>query len=312
MKISREAKTALIAIGIIAITIWGFNFLKGKNIIKPTDEYYVVYDDIEGIIESGTVFYKGFKVGNINGIAFDPENPGKKFVVKFILEQRMKIPVKSRVIAKQSNPIVTTKDLEIEFYDTTVYYKPGDTLIAAYDPGIMGILEPLQNQFDITIEKLNATLQALDNTLNEETQANIRKSVAAVHESLVSLKNMLAPNGEISKSVSNIESVTSNIKKNNDKINESVDHFKNISADLDSANLAQTLAKLDSTLAATYAIMDKINNSEGSAGLLINDSALYVNLAAATASLDSLLSDMKEHPKRYVHFSVFGKKEKSN
>jgi phospholipid/cholesterol/gamma-HCH transport system substrate-binding protein len=309
MKLSREVKTALVAILVIVLTIWGYNFLKGKNIIKPTDEYYVVYDDIEGIIESGSVFYKGFKVGNINGIYFDNENPGKNFIVKFVLEQRLKIPLKSKVIATQSNPIVSTKDLKIEFYDTNAYYKPGDTLIAEHDPGIMGFLEPLQNQFDQTIAKLNATLAALDNTLNEETQANIRKSVASVQESLASLRSMLTPGGEISKSVKNIESVTSNIKNNNDKINQSVEHFKNISADLDSADLAKTISKLDSTLTATYLVINKINNSEGSAGLLVNDSALYKNLTLATASLDSLLSDMKEHPKRYVHFSVFGRKE---
>lgn len=309
MKISREAKTALIAIGVIVLTLWGYNFLKGKNIVKPTDEYYVVYDDIEGIIESGSVFYKGFKVGNINGIYFDNDNPDKNFIVKFVLEQRLRIPVNSRVIAKQSNPIVSTKDLEIEFYDTTVFYKPGDTLVAAHDPGILGILEPLQKEFDQTIAKLKATLTALESTLNEETQENIRNSVASVDQSLASLRTMLAPNGDISKSVKNIESVTSTLKNNNGKINESVEHFKNISADLDSANLAKTLAKLDSTLAATYLVINKINNSEGTAGLLVNDSALYKNLAQATASLDSLLSDMKEHPKRYVHFSVFGRKE---
>jgi phospholipid/cholesterol/gamma-HCH transport system substrate-binding protein len=80
MKVTREAKTALVAIVVLVITVWGYNFLKGKNIIKPTDEYYVVYDNIEGIIESGAVFYKGYKVGNINGIFFDNEKPGKNFV----------------------------------------------------------------------------------------------------------------------------------------------------------------------------------------------------------------------------------------
>jgi phospholipid/cholesterol/gamma-HCH transport system substrate-binding protein len=309
MKITREAKTALVAIVVIALSIWGYNFLKGKNIINPTDEYYVVYDDIQGIIESGSVFYKGFKVGNINGIYFDNNNPGKNFVVKFVLEQRLRIPLKSKVIAKQSNPIVSTKDLEIDFYDTNAYYKPGDTLIAAYDAGIMGILEPLQNELDETIGKLNSTLSSIENTLGGDNQENIKKSIASVEESLASLRKMLAPGGTISNSTKNIESVTATIKSNNGKINESVEHFKNISADLDSADLAKTISKLDSTLTATYLVINKINNSEGSAGLLVNDSALYKNLTKATASLDSLLSDMKSHPKRYVHFSVFGKNE---
>ncbi|MBN2484419.1 MAG: hypothetical protein JXB34_00455 [Bacteroidales bacterium] len=309
MKLSREVKTALVAIAVIALSVWGYNFLKGKNILKPTDVYYVVYDDIEGIIESGTVYYKGFKVGNINGISFDANKPGKSFVVKFVLEQRLKIPLKSKVKAKQSNPIASTKDLEIVFYDTTAYYMPGDTLLAAYDAGLMGILEPLQEEFEVTIKKLNATLAALENTFNNETQSNIRSSVASLNEGLYSLKGMLAPGGAISKSMLNIESVTGNIKNNNEKINESIGHFRNVSASLDSANLGQAIARLDSTLAATYAILDKINNNEGSAGLLVNDSTLYNNLARATGSLDSLLADMKEHPKRYVHFSVFGRKD---
>lgn len=309
MKLSREVKTGIIAIVVFALAIWGFNFLKGKNIISPTDVFYVQYDQIEGLIESGAVFYRGYKVGSINKIHFDSKNP-KHFIVKIVLEKDIKIPLKTRVMAKESNPIAGAKDLQLMFYDTNAYHLPGDTLLPAYDKGLMGILEPLQNQFDETVTGINQTLLALNNILDEDSQENLQATIESLKEISNSLSLMLSPEGDLAQSLKNLESVTVTIESKKGEIGTTVDNMASISSSLDSANLGGTIRMLDSTLLATQSILTKINEGEGTAGLLVNDSSLYMNLAASTASLDSLLTDLKEHPKRYVHFSLFGKKDK--
>ena len=310
MKLSRELKAGIVALVVFGIAIWGFNFLKGKNIFKPTNEYYVVYEDITGLIESGYVYYRGHNVGNISRLDFDPANP-EQFVVQFIVDSKIQIPKGSVAKAVQANPIASIKDLEITFSNSSEYYTPGDTLVAGYDKGIMGALEPIQNELEQTMISLTATLTALDSTLNEETQANIKSSIASLSASLASVRYMLSSSGTLTKTLENVESITGNLKDKNDKISSSIDNFANVTAALDSSDLQATILKLDSTLSATSSIMAKIDSGEGTAGLLINDSALYMNLAAASASLDTLLTDLEENPKKYVQFSLFGgKKEK--
>ncbi len=308
MKLSREVKTGFVAIIIFALAIWGFNFLKGKNIFKPTNEYYVVFDDISGVIESGYVYYRGYNIGNITDLTFDPNTPGQ-FVVQFIVDKAIKIPNNSVITAIQSSLIASTKDLELVFGDSDEFHENGDTLIAGYDKGLMGALEPVQKDLEETIKSLKLTLEAISNTFDEETQARLKSSIASLDKSMASVSTLVAPNGSLRHTLKNVESITGNLKNKNDEISSSIGHLSNVSAALDSANLQSTMIKLDSTLAATASIMAKINKSEGTAGLLINDSALYINLAAATASLDTLLSDLEENPKKYVHFSLFGGKK---
>ncbi len=309
MKLSREVKTGLIAVFVLVLSIWGFNFLKGKNIFSPTDIYYVKYDQIEGLIESGSVFYRGYKVGSINKISFDYTTPDR-FIVKIVLDKGIKIPLQSKIMAKASNPIAGAKDLVVLFNDTSAYHKPGDTLLPAYDKGLMGVIEPLQNQLEETVTGVNQTLAALNKILDSDTQNDIKASIKSAKEISNSLSDLLAPNGELSTSLKNMEVISATIASKKNEIGASIENMSNISASLDSADLGKTISTLDSTLAATHLLLSKINENEGTMGLLINDSALYMNLTASTASLDSLLTNLKDHPKRYVHFSLFGKKDK--
>ena len=134
--------------------------------------------------------------------------------------------------------------------------------------------------------------------------------IRAAKKSLENIELLVSPHGSLSRTVRNVESITGNIKSNSNKIDSTLTHVANISAALDSSDIYSIITHLDSTLSATNEIMNKINNSEGTAGLLVNDSLLYMNLTSATASLDSLLVDLKAHPKRYVQVSVFGGKDK--
>ncbi len=309
MKITKEVKTAIIAILIIGSSIWGYHFLKGKNILSPTDEYFVCFDRIDGIIESGAVYYQGYAIGNINEIDFDLENP-KNFTLSFVVKKDFRIPVGSEVLAKETNLIAGAKDLQLLFSTSKKFHKPGDTLMAAYDAGMLGVLEPIQSQLDTVMTNLNATLKNFNSTLNSKMQEDLHGTINALHSGMKELSYSLSSKGDLGKSLSNVETLTNELAQNGEALGNTINNLSNITSDIDSAELDQTLYKLDSTLVSVNDIMGKINEGEGTAGLIINDSALYLNLSSASASLDSLLNDLKEHPSRYVHLSVFGGKNK--
>jgi phospholipid/cholesterol/gamma-HCH transport system substrate-binding protein len=309
MRLSREVKIGLIAILVLALTIWGFNFLKGKNILSPTDEYYVVFDRTDGLIEAGNVMMLGYKVGNITSIRFDHEHTGK-FIIKFVLEERVKLPVNSYIKVKQINPLASTSDLEIVLSNESIYYHPGDTLKSVVKEGLADVLVGLQSKVESALISLDSTLYSVNNILNPESQMRLRNSINNLNSGLEALNSSLSSGGSLHNSFDNLQSVTGNLKSKNQEISSTLQHLSNISADLDSANLKETLLKLDTTLASASGILDKINHGEGTLGKLVNDSSLYANLDSTSNNLNLLLKDFKEHPKRYVNISVFGKKDK--
>ena len=310
MKLTREVKTGIIAIIIIAGAIWGYNFLKGKNILSPTDEYFVAYDRIDGIIESGAVYYHGYQIGNITEISFDHNNP-TNFYLRIVLQKGFKVPIGTKVMAKETNLIAGAKDLQLIFSEVKEFHQPGDTLLPAYDAGIMGILDPLQEKFDSLIVNLNTALQRVSITLDDSFKNKLDSTLSSIALITDELSKSLRDNGDLGKTLANLETLSAELAENSESIGNIITNFEGISSSLDSAQLDQTVFRLDSTLASTNEIMAKINNSQGTAGLIVNDSTLYMNLASATSSLDSLFIDLKEHPKRYVQFSLFGGKDKS-
>lgn len=309
MHLSKEVKIGLVTIVVLAITIWGYNFLKGKNILKPTDEYYVVFDRVDGLIESGNVMYQGYKVGNITSLIFDNEGSGK-FRVKIVLEERLKIPLHSIVKIKQVNPLASTSDLEIIFSNETQYHQPGDTLNSGVSTGIADIVSGLVPQIKQAIGSLDSVLLSINKVFTPKEQEKLRKSISSLEGTLSSLNQSLATGGSLNNSINNLEAVTGNLRNNNQSINSTLDNLSGITAALDSADLESTILKLDSTLTSLSHTLAKIDEGEGSMGMLVNDTSLYTNLDSTVYHLNILLRDLQEHPKRYVHFSVFGKKDK--
>ncbi|MGD2033767.1 MAG: MlaD family protein [Bacteroidales bacterium] len=309
MKISKEAKTGLIAIVVLAISIWGYNFLKGKNILKPRDVYYVVFDRADGLIESGNVMLQGYKIGNITSLYFDHENSGK-FIVKIILEDKIKIPLNSVVQIKQVNPLASTSDLEIIFSDNDLYHVPGDTLASAVGGGMLDVITGLVPGIESVLYGIDSVLISLNKVLTPESENDLRNSISSLNSSLTALDKSLSENGSLSNSFKHLEEVTENLSSKNEQISETLDHLAGISSSVDSADPGAVIKKLDSSLVSFRSIISKINGGEGSMGKIINDSSLYTNLDSTSYHLNLLLKDLQEHPKRYVHFSVFGKSDK--
>ncbi|MBN1598202.1 MAG: MCE family protein [Bacteroidales bacterium] len=308
MKIPKEFKIGISAIIVLALSVWGYNFLKGKNILQSTDEYFVIFNRIDGLIESGAVYYKGFKVGNINSIEFDNEHSGK-FILRIVLEEKLRIPINSVVNVKSTNPIASAKDLEIIYSDSKELHYPGDTLQSAVSPGLTDFLGPLEEKIEDVLTEIDTLLVSFNNILTAQSQQKLKNGISDLTATLNLLNNSLSENGNLNKTFQNVESVTSNLASKNEQISTTLDNLSDITTSLDSADLNQTIAKLDSTLSNLNEILAKIERGEGTAGKIISDSSLYLHLDSTAYHLNLLMKDLQENPKRYVHFSLFGNKK---
>lgn len=310
MKISKEFKIGIIAVATIAGFIWGMNFLKGINIFKTTDEYYVMYDKIDGLIESGVIYLNGYKVGNVSEIRFDRNNPGK-IIVKLALEEKVSIPVNSVAMITSSSLISGIKDMHLIFSDSTRYYNVGDTIPGGLDEGLSAIIDPFKKQVEETIANIDTVLIVMKNIFNNNTQASLRHTFAHLDTITANLSTSLESDGGLSESIDNLAHITGELKKKSGELASIIENFSSVSDSIAQSEIKSAINNTNKTINATNEILQKIRSGEGTAGMLINNDTLYYNLQNASKNLDILIKDLKEHPKKYVHFSLFGGKDKA-
>lgn len=200
----------------------------------------------------------------------------------------------------------------------TDYAKDGDFLNANVAKGLLETVQPVQKKAELIIGKMDSILTSVNTILNPNFQKNVDKSFNSIASTLSSLEgtskkvdNLVgSESSRISAILANAESISGNLKKNNEKINAILNNIHNISDQVAAANFKQTIENANKAVSDLQGIVGKINNGKGTLGLLVNDTRMYENLTNASKNLDSLMIDLKQHPKRYVHFSIFGKKDK--
>ena len=319
MKISRELKTGIVAVIAIAIFVYGFNFLKGKNIFSKQDTYYAIYPQVSGIVEANPVQVNGFKVGRVNKIEL-LDTTGRLLVTISISDEKLKIK-KGTTARIVSSDLLGAKAIELIMSNSSEYAKDGDTLMAETEASLQetvnATVKPLKDKAEKLIGSIDSIITVAQTVLNKSSQDNIIKSFDNIKHTLetfdktaVRLDNMVAyEQSKISNIFSKVEAISTNLANNSDKISNVIKNFSSISDTLAKANIAKTIDKASNALAQVSDIMEKINKGQGSAGLLVNDTKLYNNLTAASGSLDSLMKDMELYPWRY--FSLYGKKKRT-
>lgn len=303
MKYSREVKTALLAIVAIVILIFGYSFLKGENLLDDSRTFYAVYDDVEGLSPSSEVTINGLKVGQITNIGF--LNNRGKLIVTFNVSKDFPFSKNSEARIYGGN-IIGGKSLAIiPKYDQGSIATSGDTLEGTKEEGIMELvndrLTPLQKKLENTIVSADSMLTAISEILNDSTRKNIRSTfknldatVASFNTTANELQGIVQGNSEkIDRTFTNLDEMSTN--------------FNSFSDTIATMNLKQITQDLEKVVSDFEEVSEKLNNGEGTAAKLINDDAVYNNLERATQQLEELLQDVKLNPKRYVHFSVFGK-----
>jgi len=310
---SKELKIGLIATFLIALLIWGINFLKGKNILKDTQHFYALYQEIGGLEEASPVYLNGYEVGLVEKIRLTGHNMNQ-LLVRFTLRKNLKIPRNSKCIIFNAD-LMGTKAIKLHFTDQHKYYEPGDTipsdLEASVTEQIYTEIQPIKSRAENVLSALDSVMMVFD----QVTRKNIRQSVndlnatsGNLRSSSESLHQMLAENNQkIREIIDNTASVTHNLKNNNEEISNTMQNLSSISDSLKKANLTQTIQHLENTLSSTDSLMAGIRSGKGSLGKMATDDSLYIHLNQTTHNLNALLKDMKQNPGRYINISVFGK-----
>ncbi|MBS1513176.1 MAG: MCE family protein [Bacteroidetes bacterium] len=319
MKISNETKIGALTAIAITILILGFNFLKGKTFFGTTHTYYAKYTNVQGLAPSNPIMINGLQVGTVYSITTDKNM--KQILVNFTLTKDVNIPVNSFATIK-NNPLGTT-NVEIRLGDATQYYKVNDTIPTETSAGILDAavqeIRPVLGQVKNAIKSLDSVLTGVASVVDPSAKNNIHsildhlnKTTAGLAESSASLQTLLnTQTGALAKSLNNVSSFTGNLASNNEKLNSVMTNLDKTTTNLSQLDLEKTLTTLNGTITELKSTIGKLNSNNGTAGLLLNDTRLYNNLSATANKLNLLLDDLKTNPKRYISFSVFGKKNKS-
>lgn len=319
MKISNEAKVGLLAVAAIVLLVIGFNFLKGQSVFSKPPVLYAQFSDIGSLEKSNQVKINGLAVGTVYDLV-QADNEVNSIIVEIHLTREVQIPKNS--VAFIDGSVLGNAYINIAKGDTNVYYNKGDTLLTRLDKGLMGTI---QSQLTPTITKVNQTLDSLklsigslNDILDPNTKNNLRTIIANLTISSAELTQLLnTQTGVLGKTFENVNSVTSNLAKNNDAISSSIRNVEVTTSRLANANIDGTVAALQSTINELKNTVSKFNTNSGTLGLLMNDRALYdkfnslaSRLNSAALSAEITLDDLRLHPKRYVNISVFGGKNK--
>lgn len=307
MKVSNETKVGALTVICVALLILGFNLLKGKNLFSRDMILYAKYDNVEGLAPANYVRINGLSVGTVSSMQVMDKEVGQ-ILVKLSIQKGLNIPNNSvaRII---SSDLLGTKAVRIDFGSSSEFLHDGDTIrsavVRSLTQSLVKDIQPLTVKVQGTLASLDSVLSGVNHTLNEKTQHDIQASVASMH---VTMQNLQGVSASLKELIGNLNDITGNLKQNNDKINQIMDNAEKTSAMLANSHLDQTLGGLQNTVDQLNGIIGKMNSSDGSLGLLINDKKLYNNLQSVTYNLNLLMEDLRLNPKRYVHFSIFGRK----
>ena len=306
MKLSREIKTAFLVIGGVLLFVFGFSFLKGKSFFEKDKIIYTVYDEVEGLVEGAKVTINGLVIGKIIKIDFLPNTT--KILITMSVRNELDFSPQSEAILYEAG-LIGGKAIQIDpVFDSKSIVKSGDTLVSALKPGLTELInkqiEPLQLKIENMLTSADSLFIGVGNILNNDSQENLKSilknlslSTSKINDASISLVEILKKN-------------QSNIDNTFENFAETSDNLKTITDSISQANLAVAINKFTNTIESLDGIVATIESGNGTMGKLVKDETLYQNLSQASKELEDLLSDLKSHPKRYVHFSLFGKKDK--
>ena len=307
MNLSREVKTALLVLSCIGTFIFGFGYLKGTSLFDNEKELYAIYEDVEGLMVGAKVTINGYSVGKVKNIDFD-ENY-KDIKVTFSLRNDLNFSNQSLAQLYEAGLIGGKAIAIIPNNDAGEPIKNGDILPSEVKPGLTELVNqqiaPLQNKIEGLLTSADSLFAGVSNVLNYESQNNLKLALKGLTESISNIN-------ELSESMGRI--VNANEKVFNSTMGHVKTTSKNLSQLTDSLSkieLSTTMKNMEVASTQLKSILMNLEEGKGSVGKLLNDDALYNELLHSSEALEALLTDLKEHPKKYVHFSLFGRKEKS-
>lgn len=296
---TKEVKIAIVAIVGLVVLFLGMNFLKGLELFSSDNRYYISFRDISGLSSSCPIYADGYKVGVVRGIVYD-YTQSKDIIVEADINKDMRIP-KGSSAEIVSDLMGNVKVNLLLASNPRERVNPGETIVGGINDGAMGQMKDLIPVVQDMLPKLDSILASVNLLLQDPAIANSLHNVETVTGTLtVSTRRLNTLLGTLNSRMPGLLAKADGV----------MDNAQVVTSNLSKVDVEGTMSKVNATLDNVQAFTDQLNNNNGSLGLLMRDPNLYYNLNATVKSADSLLIDLKSHPKRYVHFSVFGRKDK--
>ncbi|HKO81198.1 MAG TPA: MlaD family protein [Chitinophagaceae bacterium] len=314
MKINNETKVGILTVVALALLIIGFNFLKGKDLFNSTPKVYAVFSKLGSLAKSNEVKINGLTVGTVYDMAEVDKNVSG---IKVTISLTRDVNIPSNSVAYITAPLggLSAATIIIEKGDATTFLKDGDVLATRIDEGLFGGLSaevaPTLGKIRNALDSLNRVFGNINTLFDAGAKRNLQQTMANLNMATNSLNKMLDPQtSALAATLNNVNSITGNLKNNNDSIAAIVSNTKQFTAKLSKLDLQQTMDTLSSAITLLKATVNKMASKEGTLGALINDRQLYDRLNSTILSAEILIDDLRAHPKRYVNLSVFSKKDK--
>jgi phospholipid/cholesterol/gamma-HCH transport system substrate-binding protein len=315
LKISNETKIGAFTVIVLTALILGYSFLKGNDVFSSENKYYAIYNSVDGLSVSKPVLVNGFPIGRVSNMTLMADG---RTLVEFKVQSKYTIR-KNTVAQLASTDLLGSKAIVFQLGTSKEEAPDGSTLPAYVQGGLTESLQPVQKKAELIIGKMDSILTAVNSIMNPKFQKNVDRSFTSIANSLQALEGTTQKvdalvgkqSVHIDHIMSNVDDITTNLKTSNKYLTGTLSNFNKVSDDIAKSNLKQTLDNAGKAMADLQATIAKMNSTDGSLGLLLNDKTVYNNLSNSTNSLNELLKDLKANPKRYVHFSVFGGKDKA-
>ena len=302
-----EIKVGLVGLGILILLFFGIKFLKGIDIFNKEVSYHVLYKDVSGMHESNYIYLNGMKVGYIKAIkALD--NRAENFLVTISISSKVNMTKDSKIVLFNAD-MLGSKALRLELGHGELLHK-GDTITGEIE---IGMLDKLGTAITPMAENLDSILSATKSILNQQNRDNIQRTLANLESTSRKLNDISqqfddlidSEKNKIKNIIANTESITTNLKDNNERLSNIISRIDQITDTVAQANIGNTLSETSRTIERLNKVLGIIENGKGNLGLLINDEGLYRNLNESARKLDALIEDIKANPKKYVKISVF-------
>jgi phospholipid/cholesterol/gamma-HCH transport system substrate-binding protein len=315
LKLSREFKIGLIFILAIAVLVWGFSFLKNKNILYKEKVLIAVYQHVNGLNPSNPVYINGVKVGQVGKVYFDPKMNGD-IIVQLVFTDKFPIPANS-VARIFSEDLMGSKAVEILLGNSPEYANSGDTLGNDIETSLKDAVNqqilPLKIKAEDLISSLDTMVVAIQGVFNKDAREDLIASIKSIRQTFKNLEStshsldtlMITQSNRLASILYNIDMITKNLNNNSQEINRVLDNLASLSDTIARSNISGVIANLDKTIADLSLVMSRIEKGEGSLGQLVNNDSLYQELQKSALELNLLLEDIRLNPKRYVRISVF-------
>lgn len=306
---SKELKTGIVAIVIIALFIFGYNFLKKQNLLGPSSRtFFIEYSNIQGLSEKSIVTINGLNVGNVDQIRFSGlEDKKGRLVVKILLTNDFQFSKNSFVKIYSPSPLGGSNLAIVPNYEGEIAIS-GDTLRGKIESNLFDSLgsklDPIQSKLNRVLFSADSLMIGLNQVFDKKARTSLNRSILGLEGAVSTIsKTLSSVNTVLASNETNLNATLTNSKK-------ITDNLSKVSTDIAKADLGKTVKKLETTLENVNTLVAGIKNGKGSLGKLVADEKLYRNLTNASKELENLLREMKLNPKRFVHFSLFGKKAK--